>query len=99
MANAQSFLVKLLEKNQDEWRSVSINQVAETRSMVLQILQSPQDLQVAAEMHRVGKPAAERLMEVGQQVVPHLHVFFALRIDAPSSARIAPGGPHRQLVE
>lgn len=67
MANAQSFLVKLLEKNQDEWRSFSINQVAETRSLVLQILQSPQDLQVAAEMHRVGKPAAERLMEVGQQ--------------------------------
>lgn len=67
--NGQAMLMQMAERNQDEWRNGGMT-INEIHRLVGQILHNQQDLQFAARLQQAGMPAAERLMEVGQQVSP-----------------------------
>ncbi|CCM02902.1 uncharacterized protein FIBRA_05016 [Fibroporia radiculosa] len=65
--NAQVQFKQLIEYHQEEWRSARLQDVQERKEVTSQILRNQQDVHMVAELYKSGQPAAQRLMEAGQQ--------------------------------
>jgi len=67
MHQQQYNIYQMMQSNHEEWRSSVSSQGQELRSLLLEIFRSPHEMEYAEQMHREGRPAAERLMEEGQR--------------------------------